>query len=83
MAYTSGGLTEASDYNTLASSLSAVWGAGTGNKGYGQSTSAISQVSAASTVTATQWTGLLQTTNSERPTAPRAIPHYTINGDRR
>ena len=78
MAYTGGGLAQAQDYNTLATSLSAVWGTGTGNKGYGQSTSAISQVSAASTVTVG-----VTSNNKQRPTTSRAIPHYTINGDRR
>lgn len=71
MTYSSGGLIQASDYNTLAwgstsggtyvdsDNLAVVWGVGTGRFGYGQSTSSFSQVAASNTVTATQWNGLL------------------------
>lgn len=71
MTYSSGGLIQASDYNTLAwgstsggtyvdsDNLAVVWGTGTGRYGYGQSTSSFTQVAATNTVTATQWTGLL------------------------
>ena len=68
MAYSSGGLIQAVDYNGLASTNSAnvswVWGTGQGDSGYGQSTSLISSVSASSTVTAVQWAGLLYLVNS-------------------
>lgn len=71
MTYSSGGLIQASDYNTLAwgstgggtyvdsDNLAVVWGVGTGRFGYGQSTSSFTQVAATNTVTAAQWTGLL------------------------
>lgn len=71
MTYSSGGLIQASDYNTLAwgstgggtyvdsDNLAVVWGVGTGRYGYGQSTSSFTQVAATNTVTAAQWTGFL------------------------
>lgn len=73
MTYSTGGLIQASDYNTLAwgstgggtyvdsGNLAYVWGVGSGRYGYGQSTSSFTQVAAAGTVTAAQWTGLLGT----------------------
>lgn len=72
MAYTSGGLIQAQDYNWLAwggntsgtyttsvNNLAVVWGQGTGTYGYGQDVSAFSTVTATSTVTAAQWSGLV------------------------
>jgi hypothetical protein len=44
------------DHNTA--NVNTIWGAGTGDKGYGEST-ALSTVSAGSTITATQWANLL------------------------
>lgn len=76
MAYTSGGTIQAIDYNYLAwggnstgtytstpSNLAYVWGVGYGIRGYGQDVSAFSCVTAAGTVTATQWAGLVYTVN--------------------
>lgn len=75
MAYSSGGLIEATDYNNLTwggttgtytaspSNLAYVLGTGNGQFGYGQSVGAINTVAAAAIVTATQWTGLLSGTN--------------------
>lgn len=61
MSYTVGGLIEASDYNTFvgstSSGLNRVWSTGSGDYGYGQST--IGTVSAAATVTATNWASLV------------------------
>ena len=61
MAYTIGGLIQASDYNTFvgdtSSGLNRVWSTGSGDYGYGQST--IGTVSAAATVTATNWATLV------------------------
>ena len=67
MTYSSGGLIQASDYNTIAwgtssggtytsspSNLAYVWGTGSGRYGYGQSTSGFTALSAGTTVTATQ-----------------------------
>lgn len=62
MTYTVGGLIEATDYNGFAANttngnVNAIWGAGLGNYGYGQT--ALSTVSAGGTVTATQWADLV------------------------
>jgi hypothetical protein len=63
MTYSSGGLIQAVDYNGFANdtggaNVNAVWGAGSGDRGWGQS-STLSTVSAAGTVTATQWADLV------------------------
>ena len=61
MTYTVGGLIQAADYNGFvndsANNINAVWSTGSGDKGWGQT--AISTVSAAGTVTATQWATLV------------------------
>ena len=67
MAYSSGGLIEATDYNNLingSNQLNTVWGTGSGSAGYGQT--AVSAVSATNTVTATQWASLVNTLNNAR-----------------
>ena len=75
MAYTSGGLIQAQDYNFLSwqantatynngNCIAQVWGTGFGYRGYGQTTTQINPVSAGSTVTATQWAGLVFTVNN-------------------
>lgn len=65
MAYSSGGLIEATDYNGFAASVNAVWGTGSGNRGYGQSTT-LSTVAVSNTVTATQWATLIARIDSMR-----------------
>lgn len=62
MTYSVGGLIQATDYNgfaanTAGANVNDIWGAGSSDKGYGQSTT-LSTVAAASTVTATQWASL-------------------------
>jgi hypothetical protein len=61
MTYVSGGLIQAADYNGFANdsanNINAVWGTGTGDKGWGQT--AISNVAIGATVTATQWATLV------------------------
>jgi len=67
MTYTAGGLIQAIDYNTFAqggaapdnnvANINTVWGTGTLDKGWGQSTT-LSTVAAAGTVTATQFSNL-------------------------
>lgn len=62
MTYTAGGLIQATDYNGFAATtananVNDIWGVGSGDKGYGQSTT-LSTVSAGATVTATQWASL-------------------------
>lgn len=58
MAYSSGGLIEATDYNNRAANVNAIWGTGAGSNGYGQSTT-LSNVAAGGTVTATNWASLI------------------------
>ena len=67
MTYSSGGLIQATDYNgfvstTANANINDIWAAGSGDKGYGQT--AVSTVSAAGTVTATQWASLVNTLSS-------------------
>jgi hypothetical protein len=62
MTYTTGGLIQASDYNGFAANNSGanangVWGVGSANAGYGQSTT-LATVATGGTVTATQWASL-------------------------
>jgi len=61
MTYVSGGLIQAADYNGFANdsanNINAVWGTGSGDKGWGQT--AISNVAVGATVTATQWATLV------------------------
>jgi hypothetical protein len=68
MTYSAGGLIQATDYNGFASTttngnVNAIWGTGAGNYGYGQS-STLSTVSTAGTVTATQWSDLVNRISS-------------------
>lgn len=70
MSYSSGGLIEATDYNNFigtnpsgtANRINTIWAVGNGNAGYGQT--ALSAVSAAGLVTATQWATAVNTLNS-------------------
>ena len=63
MAYTSGDTILDDHYNDFATSVNAIWGTGSGDAGYGES-STVSAVSAGATITATQWTTLLARMNS-------------------
>jgi hypothetical protein len=67
MTYSVGGLIQATDYKgfvstTVGANVNGIWGAGSSDSGYGQS--ALSTVSAAGTVTATQWASLVNTISS-------------------
>lgn len=67
MAYTTGGLIEATDYNGFVSTTSGanvndIWSTGATDRGYGQS--ALATVAAGSVVTATQWATLVNTITS-------------------
>lgn len=67
MTYSAGGLIQATDYNGFVSTnananVNDLWGAGSADKGWGQT--ALSTVSAAGTVTATQWASLVNTISS-------------------
>ena len=67
MTYSAGGTIQATDYNGLANtSVANVWyvlSTGSGTYGYGQDAASISTVSAAATITATQWAGLVHSVN--------------------
>jgi hypothetical protein len=72
MTYSSGGTIQSADYNgfvgptasggTAGANINDIWGAGSGDKGYGQT--AISNSTVAGTVTATQWASLVNTLSS-------------------
>jgi hypothetical protein len=67
MAYSSGGLIEASDYNNFlngSNQLNTVWSTGNGDVGYGQN--ALTTVSDGSVVTATQWATFINALNAVR-----------------
>ena len=57
MTYSSGGLIQASDYNTFQTNLNTIWSTGSGDSGWGQT--AISAVSTSGIVTATNWATLV------------------------
>ena len=63
MAYSSGGLIEATDYNNRATTVNSYWGTGAGSNGYGQSTT-LSNVAASGTVAATNWATLISRMDS-------------------
>jgi hypothetical protein len=68
MTYSVGGLIQATDYNgfandTAGGNVNVIWGTGSGDAGYGQSTT-LATVSAGGTVTATQWAGLVNRISS-------------------
>lgn len=74
MAYSTGSTIIALDYNTFAqggaavnhnvANINTIWGVGTGDKGYGQSTTLSTVSASTSTVTATQWSTLIARLNS-------------------
>ena len=64
MAYESGGLIEATDYNNLlngSNKFNTVWSTGTGDAGYGQT--AVTTKTAGDTVSATEWASLVNKIN--------------------
>jgi len=65
MTYSSGGLIQATDYNTFtttAGGLNDIWATGSGDKGWGQT--AFTSASTGGTVTATQWASLVNNLGS-------------------
>jgi len=66
MTYASGGLIEATDYNGFVASVNAIWGTGSSDSGYGQTTTLSTVTAASSTVTATQWSDLIARINRLR-----------------
>lgn len=92
MTYSAGGFIEALDYNTFAqggatvdnnvANINTIWGVGTGDKGWGQSTT-ITPVASAATVTATQWATLFSrftSAASQTNTSVTAISN-PVSGD--
>lgn len=80
MTYTVGGLIQATDYNgfvstTAGANVNDIWGTGSSDKGYGQT--ALATVSAAGTVTATQWASLVNTISSLSNHTGRSITART------
>lgn len=74
MAYSTGSTIVALDYNTFAqggasvnhsvSNINSVWGVGSGDKGYGQSSTLSAVTTSTDTVTATQWSTMISRLNS-------------------
>jgi hypothetical protein len=80
MTYTSGSLILATDYNGFVSTnvnanVNDVWGTGSGDKGWGQTP--IGTVSAAGTITATQWASLVNTLSTMGSQTGTAITSRT------
>lgn len=65
MTYSSGGLIQATDYNTFQGNVNTLWGTGNGANGYGQS-STLSAASAAVNIGSTEWAALVARVNSMR-----------------
>jgi hypothetical protein len=68
MAYASGGIISASDFNGIANGTSGaniawVWGTGYGATGYGQSVTNLASLSSGAQVTALQWSNMLSALN--------------------
>jgi hypothetical protein len=64
MAYLSGGVISATDFNTLADATNTIMGVGTGQSGYGQTVTALANLTTSTTVTAAQWSGFLTILNN-------------------
>jgi hypothetical protein len=64
MTYASGGLIQASDYNTMRDTLNNVWYVGNGDSGYGQSN--LPSVTGGNVITATEWATLINVLNNAR-----------------
>jgi len=87
MTYVAGGLIQATDYNgfvstTAGANVNATWSTGVSDAGYGQS--ALATVSAATTVTATQWASLVNTITSmanHQGTVPSASRTAPVTGN--
>jgi len=64
MAYATGDTILDTHYNDFATSVNALWGTGTGDRGYGETGTVVATVSDGTTITAAQWTTLLARINS-------------------
>jgi hypothetical protein len=65
MTYSAGGLIQASDYNSFVSSINTLWGTGSGQSGYGQS-STLSNATASVNIASTEWAAAVSRVNSMR-----------------
>jgi hypothetical protein len=65
MTYSSGGLIQATDYNSFVTSINTLWGTGSGQSGYGQSTT-LSNATASVNIASTEWAALVSRVNSMR-----------------
>jgi hypothetical protein len=84
MSYASTGLIQASDYNTFANQINALWAVGTGQQGLGQYP--IELVTPGVVVTAAQWDAIINTTtaiaNQQGPsTLLTTIPNMPTQGN--
>jgi len=75
MTYSSGGLIQATDYNTFATNTNAFWSTGTGNSGWGQTS--VASVSTSGVVTATNWATLVNNLAAAGNQTGRAITART------
>lgn len=66
MAYSQFGTIQAADYNTFASQINEVWSTGTGNTGYGQTTTDLNNVANPNVVQAVEWQNLADRVASAR-----------------
>jgi hypothetical protein len=64
MAYATGDTILDTHYNDFATSVNALWGTGTSDRGYGETGTVVATVSDGTTITAAQWTTLLARMNS-------------------
>lgn len=65
MAYSVGSVITATDYNSFATSVNTLWGTGSGQSGYGQSTT-LPTVTASVTIASTEWSSAVARVNSLR-----------------
>lgn len=73
MPYAQNQLIQASDYNTFANSVNTNWGIGSGDQGYGQTSTTLGAVSQNATIAATNWADLVS-----RVTTMRAHQGFTV-----
>ena len=88
MTYSSGGLIQATDYNTTATSINTLWGTGSGSSGYGQTNTLSALTGGTDIVSATQWSTMIARLQSMQqhqsnnttgvPTAPSASQTVSV-----
>lgn len=84
MTYAQNQLIQASDYNTFATSVNTNWGSGSGDQGYGQTTTLSGVTANVTTISATQWADLFTRVRTMRShqgvtiTLPNPVANTTI-----